>query len=425
VSAVWITCFFLFLDRVNISLAAPHIIEDLGLNATQMGLILSVYYWGYLFGQLTGGFASDRFRIRPWALVFYVVWCIATILTGFCRTIGQFVVARLVFGVAEGAVANPCNKIINNWVLPNERGLVYGAQSASCYIGLVAGMPIVGLLIEALGWRQMFIWTGVATVLGVLAFWYLIYDHPADHPRISAKERDFIQQTLARDRVTFDDVTGTAKTLPFKDAIRMTARDGAFWGICFAFLFVAGMYFTNLSWLPGYLVMERGFTGLNSGYALMPVYAAAAAGALLIGHVADRIGKRCVVAIVCCLLTIPSIAGVLWFENRAAVVAMLSVMVLFNSAGVVTIGTLLFDLLPAETVGMGNGLMFGIFGGLGGILGPLILGRSFDLTGSFMTGFVIMGLGLGVAIALLSWVHRHEMHLRRQRARRRIRPVHV
>ena len=53
--ALWMTVFFLFLDRVNISLAAPYIMDGLGLSGVEMGLILSVYYWGYIIGQLGGG----------------------------------------------------------------------------------------------------------------------------------------------------------------------------------------------------------------------------------------------------------------------------------------------------------------------------------------------------------------------------------
>src|SRR6185369_12155705 len=62
--ALWMTTFFLFLDRVNISLAAPYMMDELGLSGVQMGLVLSTYYWGYIAGQLGGGIAADRWSIR-------------------------------------------------------------------------------------------------------------------------------------------------------------------------------------------------------------------------------------------------------------------------------------------------------------------------------------------------------------------------
>ena len=57
-SALWVTGMFLFFDRVNISLAVPHIKQDLGLTGVQTGMILSVFFWGYVLGQVAGGIAG-------------------------------------------------------------------------------------------------------------------------------------------------------------------------------------------------------------------------------------------------------------------------------------------------------------------------------------------------------------------------------
>mgnify|MGYP000431896813 CR=1 FL=1 len=64
VSIIWLGSFFLAFDRVNISLAAPGIMGDLGFDGMQMGFILSVYYWGYLLGNFSGGLVSDRVHLR-------------------------------------------------------------------------------------------------------------------------------------------------------------------------------------------------------------------------------------------------------------------------------------------------------------------------------------------------------------------------
>jgi sugar phosphate permease len=60
IGAVWLTMFFLFLDRVNLSLAAPYLMDGLKLNGVEMGVVLSMYYWGYMAGQLGGGLAADH-----------------------------------------------------------------------------------------------------------------------------------------------------------------------------------------------------------------------------------------------------------------------------------------------------------------------------------------------------------------------------
>ena len=87
VSICWVTAIFLYFDRVNISMAAPHIMQELGLSGTRMGVILSMFSWGFIFGHVSGGIAADRLNIRRWGTFFFLVWCVATYLTGLCRTV--------------------------------------------------------------------------------------------------------------------------------------------------------------------------------------------------------------------------------------------------------------------------------------------------------------------------------------------------
>jgi sugar phosphate permease len=417
-ASLWLTGTFLFLDRVNISLAAPFIMKEYGFSAAQRGVVLSTYYWGYLFGSLAGGLAADRLRIRVWTTTFYLIWCVTTFLTGLSRSYAQFISVRLVFGVAEGAVTNPMNKLINYWVLPQERGSVFGAQLCFCYLGLVIGMPLVGWLIAAFGWREMFYVTGLITLVGVLTFWVLVRDRPSEHPWISASERDRIEDALAKDRVTYDPETGKAGRITFNQALRIAVGTRSFWLLCIAYFFIGGTYFTNFGWLPGYLMMERGISGLDTGFLLILPYLSAAIGALGCGYVGDRLGNRSIVAIIGTGLAIPAIAGVVLTDQREVLIAMLCLMLFFNSAAVSTLVVLLYDLLPAEIIGLSCGVMVGIFGGLGGVAGPMMMGMVYDATQSFSWGFLVLGSGLAIAIAVLVGVFRGELAVKKAKGAR-------
>lgn len=417
-SALWVTGIFLYLDRVNISMAAPHVMEELGFSGVKMGFILSIYYWGYIFGQLAGGFAADRLNIRRWCTVLYLGWCVITVATGFCRTLLQFAVVRTIFGAAEGAVINPITKLQNHWVFPHERGMVNGIQVCAGYLGLVLGMPLVGWLINVFGWRQMFVLTGLLTLLGVLLFWLLVYDHPRDHPRISAREKTLLEDALEADRVTYDPRRGHQQGISFNEGLRILVRNRAYWCICGAFLFVAGIYFTNFSWLPGYLVMERGFSDVQSGTSLVLPYLSAGIGALTAGYVGDRLGNRSVIIILAAVCTIPAIAGLLLMDDQSMVITTLCVMLFFNAAAVSLFVVLLFDLLPAEVIGVALATLVGIFGGLGGIAGPLIMGYAYDETGSFLMGFVSMALGMLIAVGLMVAVFVYERRIKLEKRRK-------
>jgi sugar phosphate permease len=416
--AVWLTTFFLFLDRVNISLAAPRIMDELGLSGVEMGFILSMYYWGYIIGQLGGGVAADRLGVRRWASVLFLFWCVLTALTGTCRALWQFGVVRGLFGVCEGAVANPLQKLENQWVLPHERGWVYGLLISSGYLGLILGMPLVGWSITAWGWRVMFYGTGALTLVGVGLFWLLVYDHPREHPWISEQEKILIEEALAKDRVTFDPRHGTARALSFAEGVGMLVTNWVFWALCLVGFFIGGVFFTNLSWLPGYLVKERHYTVMSSGIYLMIPYLAASAGGLLGGYLGDRIGLRSAVALCTGLLTGPAMVGLMLSQDLFFIVLLMSLALFVSAAMVNAVVVLLFDLLPAEVLGIAVGLYIGLFGGLGGAVGPLLLGYSYDHTGSFFWGFSSLGLGVTFLSLLLIPILFYEKRVKREKAER-------
>jgi nitrate/nitrite transporter NarK len=94
----------------------------------------------------------------------------------------------------------------------------------------------------------------------------------------------------------------------------------------------------------------------------------------------------------------------------------MSVVLFLNAAAFNATVILLFDLLPAEVIGIAAGVSIGLFGGLGGVSGPLILGYSYDHTGSFFWGFSGLGIGatLGSLILLPVWFY--EQRVKQEKA---------
>jgi sugar phosphate permease len=279
-------------------------------------------------------------------------------------------------------------------------------------------MPTVGWLIDQYGWREMFFVSAAVSVLGALAFWFVVYDYPKDHPWISATERTAIEAALARDRVTYDAERRDVQRLPFKAAAAILFKNPIFWAICGAAFFVQMIYVTNFSWLPSYLVLERGFSNVKSGSALSLPYLAAAFGALSGGFISDRLGSRTLVIILGAVLTIPAIVGLLVLDNEVAVLVMIALVLFFNAAAVSLFVVLLFDLFPPETAGIALAVALGVCGGLGAAAGPVILGYAYDVTHSFAWGFIVMAVGMAVSMTLLSFVYFHERRIRREKHRK-------
>jgi ACS family D-galactonate transporter-like MFS transporter len=377
---VWLAAFFLILDRVNISLAAPLIMEELGLSGVEMGFILSVFFWGYIIGNLGGGVASDNFNIRRFTSVILLVWCIMTALTGMCR------------------------------------GRYWGVFLGFAYLGMAFGLPLVGWLIQQWGWRPMFYLLGGATFFLVFIFYFMVTDHPHEHPWISQEEKDMISKSLHQDRVTFDPHATSSQKLPFREGLKILASYWPFWALCMSNFAVGGIYFANMAWLPSYLVKERGFAILESGFYLTIPYLAAFAGAVLGGVISDRLGHRSILGVLFCILIVPAMIGVMASSSIFWIIVLMCIALFCNSAALNSILVLLFDLVPAEVLGTAVGILVGIFGGLSGVAAPVIIGYFYDLTGSFFWGFSCVAMtSLAGAVFLFPLIF-HERQVKQKKA---------
>src|ERR1700680_3629990 len=95
-----------YLDRVNISTAAPMISKEFGFDKITMGIIFSAFVWAYAIFQVPGGWLSDRFGARPVLATIVAYWSVMTAATALATGAFSFIVVRFLFGArAAGAVS--------------------------------------------------------------------------------------------------------------------------------------------------------------------------------------------------------------------------------------------------------------------------------------------------------------------------------
>ena len=63
-SMVFFTVVINYLDRSNISVPAPVLREELGLNTIQMGYVFSAFGWTYALLQIPGGIIADKIKVK-------------------------------------------------------------------------------------------------------------------------------------------------------------------------------------------------------------------------------------------------------------------------------------------------------------------------------------------------------------------------
>jgi ACS family glucarate transporter-like MFS transporter len=369
----------MFIDRVNISIAATYIMPEYGLSEVQMGWIFSAFVLGYALLQIPGGWLGDRFgprRVLAGAICWWSLFTALTALAGewFLTTVlgvvGSFIVVRVLIGIGEAVGPPNYNRLVANWVAPGERGLAWGIAASGSAIGAALTPPLIVWIMVTLGWRAAFYLAGGAGIVLALLCYWLVTDRPAAHPWVNAAELHLIGQSSEPSQAAPPQQVGP---VPWR---ALLARSDL-WCLTAAYVPLGYILYIYFSWFYLYLVNVRGFSVLSGGaYSIAPFLAgglAAPLGGWLSDALSQRCGKRlgrCGIGASCLLLT----AGLLWGGAGATdpyvAIALLSVgsAALFLSAGTYWATTIDLARPYAGTV---SGFM-NMGGNLGGALSPTL-----------------------------------------------------
>src|SRR5215472_13678905 len=148
-----ISVFINYVDRGNLSIAAPLLKNELALSVSQLGILFSAFFWTYTAMLFVCGWFVDRFDVNRVLALGFLLWSLATAATGLVSGFATLLVARLVLGFGE-SVAFPCySKILAQHVPEPDRGLANGAIIAGMKLGPAAGTLGAGMLMTTYGWR--------------------------------------------------------------------------------------------------------------------------------------------------------------------------------------------------------------------------------------------------------------------------------
>jgi sugar phosphate permease len=237
-----------FIDRANIAVATPAIQSELGLNAAEMGLVLSAFFWTYAFMQIPAGWIVDRIGVRL-SLTFAVAWwSLFTMATGLARGLSHFIGARLLLGVGESASLPSFTKVAFNWFPRTERGLASAVFNSGSTAGSALALPLVTWLIMMMGWRGSFVVTGLLGIAWALAWWFL-YRDPERYRAIAPEQ---VARLLAERGASATPAT----PIPWAALFRYRSV----WGLMIGLFCLNFSIYFFITWFPTYLMEARGFS---------------------------------------------------------------------------------------------------------------------------------------------------------------------
>ncbi len=368
-----LSIFINFIDRANLSVAAEDLRRELMLRPSQLGLLLSAFFWTYAAFQLLAGWLVDRYNVFWVYGIGFLVWSLATGLTGAVTGFSMLFALRLLLGMGESVAYPAYSRILASGFPEKHRGFCNAAIDAGSKLGPALGTLIGGLIVAAAGWRSLFFILGGGALLWLIP-WFLSIPRnlPARAPEA---------------------VGGPG----FLDIIRRREVWGTFLGL-FA---INWSWYFMITWLPSYLRAARGFTQAEMAvFGSVPFWCIAAS-SLTFGWLSDRLITRG--------LSVSTVRRGFAAGGLLSAGALMLPVALVASGRtaliLLTVATGLFGLCTSNiwaitqrlagpsAAGKWTGAQ-NAFGNLAGVFGPWLTGVLVERTGSYVPAFALVSIVL-------------------------------
>jgi len=241
-----------YIIRVNVSTAAPLLMEEFGLSQIEMGRIFSAFLLGYALFQIPSGALSDRFGARRILSLIAWLWVIITVLQTsvgwgpFQSTASTALIGFIIFRFFTGITASPTYpgsaQGVAKWVLPKYQGRANGIVLASIGLGSALAPPLVSNIMVRFGWRPALIASAIPALL-IALIW------------LKVKEPQHINHAML-----VEDNPKSNDSLVKRGKINSLS----FWLLTISYTLQGYVGYIFVSWFYLYLVQERHF-GLLSG----------------------------------------------------------------------------------------------------------------------------------------------------------------
>lgn len=418
----WVVCALLFfattinyIDRQVIGLLKPTLEAEFNWSELDYGYIIMFFSASYALGYIIFGTVIDKIGSKMGYAVSVTVWSIAAILHAAARSTLGFGLVRGLLGLAEAGNFPAAVKAVAEWFPKRERALATGIFNSGTSIGAVAAPLLVPLLLSAYGWQEAFIITGALGFVWLI-FWWLFYEVPSRHKKITPEEYAFIH--IDNEPA----VVESAGTLSWGRLLRIKQT----------WVFIVGKVLTDpiwwffLFWLPSYFATTFNLDLTKPSLPLAVVYTATTFGSIGGGYLSSYMIKRgwpvlkarkvtlLIVAIVVMPIILARYATDIWVA-----VGIISLAAAAHQAWSTNIFTIVSDIVPKRAVSSVVGIG-GMSGSIASTLFPLLVGallQYYEQLGNITAGYNILFIICGFAY-LLAWLIIHLLT-------RRMKPVEL
>ena len=408
IPVAFITYSLAYLDRANFGFAtAGKMAQDLHITKAMSSLLGSLFFLGYFFFQIPGAhYASEKSakKLIFWSLI---LWGAAAMATGVVSNITLLIIIRFFLGVVESAVFPAMLILMTRWFAKKERSrantfLILGNPVTILWMSIVSGY-----LINAVGWRWMFIIEGAPGIIWAFFWWQLVDDRPKDAKWLSEQDKMTLEEMLRKEQANIKPVKNYIAAFKSKTVVLLCLQY-ATWSV--------GVYGFVL-WLPSIIKSAPNMSIVTTGWLSSLPYAFAIIGMIITSYFSDKTLIR--KTFVWPFLLIGAIAfyfsyltgsSNFWLSFILLVIAGIS---MYSCYG--PFFAMLSEILPANVLG-GALALINSFGAVGAFGGSYLVGYLDAITGNFDASYIFMsGSLLASSILTIIAVKDTELKVRRSK----------
>jgi len=406
----WTVCALIFfattvnyLDRQVIGILKPLLESDLGIGEKEYSHIIMAFQLLYGVGMAIAGRLIDKFGTKIGYGVSVILWSIAAMGHALAKGVWGFGFWRGFLGVSEAGNFPSAIKAIAEWFPKKERALATGIFNSGTNVGAIVAPLAIPAMIVAWGWQSAFIVTGALGFIWII-FWFIFYEVPEKHKKVSAAELAYINSDVDEQAETKEKVSWST-LLKYRQTWLFFIGKGLTDPIWWFYLF----------WIPGWLSTVRG-TGLSVssfGLPLAFIYTMTTVGSIGGGWISGFMIKkgmspfkaRKITMLIFAILVIPIVFASSPGISTWGAVCLIALAASSHQAWSANIFTTVSDAFPKKAVSSVTG-----FGGMAGAVGGAFISyiaggilEHFKSLGHIETGYVVMFAIAGSAY-MLAWI---------------------
>ncbi|MBI4659520.1 MAG: MFS transporter [Verrucomicrobia bacterium] len=395
----WIICGLLFfattinyIDRQIIGILKPELSEKLGWNELDYSNVVFAFQVAYAIGYAGGGWLMDRVGVRLGYAAAVLFWSLAAMGHGLARSVAGFCAARFGLGLAEGGNFPAAVKSVSDWFPRKERALATGIFNAGSNVGALITPLLVPWLTVKFGWPTAFLVTGALGFCWLIA-WWLLYQDPEQHPRLSAGELAYIRHDPADP--------------PVKISWRELLRYRQTWAFVVGMFLSSPIWWFYLYWIPDFLNKQHGLNLLELGPPLVAIYLMTDVGSIGGGWLSSWLIKRGwsvnaarKTAMLACAVCVVPVFAASSVSNLWVATVLIGLAASAHQGFSANLYTLVSDTAPRQVVSSIVGIG-GMAGAIGGMFIAKLAGYILQWTGSYLPLFVIAASVYLINLALI------------------------